>query len=1533
MRKSKVFKRICSFLLSFLLVLSSLSFDTFTANAAGIVDGTTVSTPEKGTTYEFDFQQNENLATSGTYGLLTIEGGSNYRYHGSDHGVVGSVTFTIQVAGNCKISMGSCCYTGSSDVFKASSETGAFDATQKAAQTAKCWNVNNNGEGDTVDFYYVGDAGSVSIQSTGYVPHIMVTPLADDYQLAVWAQKNFSLDINGTTVSVTGAASDTDKASISGGNVLYQGTTEGIVSVDLGGKTLTDALLSNLSDNITAKVSGYNVEIAFNDSDVKPASFTLNIYDNGLNATPAFGETTFYNFSDESVIPKVFKYGDFLQTITSRDGLLTVNGNDSLYHNGGEIAIKEGISFDIKVPGNADISFQQCLYGSGGNLVVSGVPEGATVSADSIAFNGTACKNEASIRYEGPATTLTFSVTGSGYLHGMTVTTDAEQTSGGETEDGDDGNTEVTPSEPTVTTGKIDIWDIGAKAESGSIYNNHITQEAWAATGLDLSTSLGTTTVTFGDAQLVIQNGDKICGSVGQDASASKYTVISYPDGYTSTGVWHTNGKGGTGRRCVILNNVKAGDRISAYMGSHTVEEDQLHFMYMGSDGTQNDGTDVLNRNKDMINNGGVRYDFVAKYDGQYKLYVDATTNLKPVWHRIVRVPAVNVTGNVDLNGTGVESFGIKFINNTTEDEIVASVNGTGFSATLTPGYEYTAVMTGVVGTSFTYDSKTISVTDAAVESGMSGVSLKAEKKDVALFSGTLTGLEGYDMSNVKVILAADPASLKEDITMKIAEDMTFAEYIEPNVAYTITLENANDYMIANPIVNIAADTQQNIEVTAKPCYNVTGSFLNVPSDVAVTSLTFTNVEDGYTYTGTISGNGYSVALRDGAYSTTAVVNGYSTSTHVIVNGAEQTRDLLFVSTSAAPAIAWVSDIYVGYPEKENNYDSVRDAVAACKAMNPTNEAQRITVHIAPGVYREQVIVEAPYVSFVNDEPSKEVKLTWYYGVGYKYYSAGAKQYYDEERAYDKYEKNTVTKWGSATYIKSTAIGFRAENITFENSFNRYLTEEELADGIEVSGESTAFIRERGVDVVSSAAKERAAALALEANHAEFYNCKILGGQDTMYTGGNIVCYLKDCLIEGNTDYIFGNGNIVFDECELSFYGFSDSKAGGYITAASEPYRTGYIFNNCTVTADANTQFGTGYFGRPWRQEATVCFINTKIADSSLIDAKGWTSMSGSLPENANFTEFNTTYMDGTPVDMTSRTSGTVVTENPIPDLQTVFSSWAPYYYGMEEAPDEEESSSEIESSTVEESSSVEESSTEEESSSIEESSSEVESSTEEESSDVEESSTEAESSTVEESSSEEESSEVEDSSKPAEIQPSKSESSSSKSSANTSKPSTQIKDEEVPLAESAVIVGEYLNVNLSQEQMILRIQLFEKYHGMNLSVLAHLGNGIGYTIDTDFVANMTADVQLGASLSEIKQFAQGFATYRVIPAQPQKFARSLTVHVHVGEEHIGKTAYIFSLDSLTGQFVRKDVVTVSEIGNVALTTSELSQIMVMIEK
>ena len=362
---------------------------------------------------------------------------------------------------------------------------------------------------------------------------------------------------------------------------------------------------------------------------------------------------------------------------------------------------------------------------------------------------------------------------------------------------------------------------------------------------------------------------------------------------------------------------------------------------------------------------------------------------------------------------------------------------------------------------------------------------------------------------------------------------------------------------------------------------------------------------------------------------------------------------------------ASTTDIYVGYSGKSNNYATVTEAVAACKSINPSGESERITVHIAPGTYREQVIIETPYITFVNDEPSKgDVLLTWYYGIGYKYYSVGSSGWYDSSAASSKSAKTEPTyRWGATVQLRSGATDFRAENIVFENSFNRYVTGEEIADGVEPSGsQSITFDRTAsGADVRSKAATERGAAIAIDAARAEFLGCEFYGSQDTLYTGAD-QGYFKDCKIEGNTDYIFGKGDYVFENCELSFYGYSSSAAGGYITAAREQTK-GYLFYNCDITANNDLVVSAGYLGRPWRDTAAVMFINTTVEYAGLIKDEGWTSMSGVEPTAATYKEYGTVLADGSAVDLSGR-KGSVLSAS---DAATVtvagwFGSWTPAY-------------------------------------------------------------------------------------------------------------------------------------------------------------------------------------------------------------------------------------------------------------------------------
>ena len=294
-----------------------------------------------------------------------------------------------------------------------------------------------------------------------------------------------------------------------------------------------------------------------------------------------------------------------------------------------------------------------------------------------------------------------------------------------------------------------------------------------------------------------------------------------------------------------------------------------------------------------------------------------------------------------------------------------------------------------------------------------------------------------------------------------------FTAVLEPDVEYTASLQGVNDYeIISGKTVNDNQNHTEDIIVAAKAVYAVNGEFTGLEAGTNVTELTFTNVDDNYVYAGTVTNDGYEISLRNGAYAVSAAVDGYRTTTHVVVNGAAVKKDILFVSTAAAEPMTRVPDLYVGYEDKaEYNYNTVKEAVAAAAAMNPSSEEERITIHIAPGTYREQVIITTPYLSLVNDS-DKEVLMTWYYGIGYEYYSADGTGYYNVENAYDQYAKSTASKWGCAVYVKNTATGFSADGIVFENSFNRYLTDEEIEDGVTPAADTGLPQRKYGTDVL-----------------------------------------------------------------------------------------------------------------------------------------------------------------------------------------------------------------------------------------------------------------------------------------------------------------------------------------------------------------------------------------------------------------------------------------------------------------------------------
>jgi pectinesterase len=265
---------------------------------------------------------------------------------------------------------------------------------------------------------------------------------------------------------------------------------------------------------------------------------------------------------------------------------------------------------------------------------------------------------------------------------------------------------------------------------------------------------------------------------------------------------------------------------------------------------------------------------------------------------------------------------------------------------------------------------------------------------------------------------------------------------------------------------------------------------------------------------------------------------------------------VLFFSFSDANAFSDKSADIIVAADGSGTVKSVQEAIDKV----PENNKKRFVIFIKPGIYKEQIKIPAtkPFISFLGENAEKTV-LTF---------------------------NLTNKEAGSTSASYSIYIGghdFRAENITFENSF--------------------------GVG-------SQAVAVLAEADRLVFKNCRFLGWQDTLYAKGGRQFY-RDCYIEGHVDFIFGQAAAVFENCEIH------SKGDGYITApmrfaADEP--SGYVFINSKLTGE-NTKEGV-FLGRPWRPYGRTVFLNTEMG--SHIRPEGWNNWGKTENEQtAYFAEYN----------------------------------------------------------------------------------------------------------------------------------------------------------------------------------------------------------------------------------------------------------------------------------------------------------------------
>ena len=253
-------------------------------------------------------------------------------------------------------------------------------------------------------------------------------------------------------------------------------------------------------------------------------------------------------------------------------------------------------------------------------------------------------------------------------------------------------------------------------------------------------------------------------------------------------------------------------------------------------------------------------------------------------------------------------------------------------------------------------------------------------------------------------------------------------------------------------------------------------------------------------------------------------------------------------------------------PEDKTYYvaaDGTGDYYSIQRALDMVPKTGGAVLSVSPGVYREVITIDKPNVTIrsANPDPSKTIVVD------------------------DRSAGQNGGTLHSAT-VNVTADNFLAENITFQNDFNR--THPQLPAG------------------------SQALALFVTGDRAIFHNVRLLGNQDTVYLGTHCgpdrqQCvatrqYFSDCYVEGNVDFIFGDSKAVFENCELH----STPHEGGYVTAQSKHYPdqdSGFVFDHCKLTADPGVT-GPVFLGRPWRPYATVIFMHTEMDDK--IDPAGW---------------------------------------------------------------------------------------------------------------------------------------------------------------------------------------------------------------------------------------------------------------------------------------------------------------------------------------
>lgn len=576
-------------------------------------------------------------------------------------------------------------------------------------------------------------------------------------------------------------------------------------------------------------------------------------------------------------------------------------------------------------------------------------------------------------------------------------------------------------------------------------------------------------------------------------------------------------------------------------------------------------------------------------------------------------------------------------------DSQTFTVTGDAVTITLNnvPDVELTGKIVGTDSSNVTKLVFTNNTSGTVNEATITGDSYKVSVKPGEYTTSVETKDESttYDRASVKAgaenvndvyVEKDDPASKR---------DYSYTRVPSLATAGSIAVENGKPHTVAR------ADSSLTIPVKGKAKVAIS-TYYAFNFTVNGEKYDSTETDKGYTSVGTTSKTDTFEIVVEGD----AVVN-FGATTYI-------------TGISVVPMTEFKSEINV-----PGDYDTLNEASDAILGMQnrPEGEAGRVTINLTSDVF-EQVVMAAPYVTLKGNGHT----ISWYYGVGTKYYSIDpATGLYNKTLAMDRYssEEGNGSLWGGVFIVRGN--NFVAENTTFLNTYNYYLTEAEKTD---IAGSNLSVDRlAEGADVSDYKFKERSNAFYIEADNIEVFNCSILSSQDTLGRNGSANygyhAYFNGCTIGGNVDYICGEFAAVFDNCKLQWKTYKNDENNnakiGYIVA---PKTSPYVFRNCEVTTDgAHGDIAVlGKYGRTWGANSNASFIECET--NGYIDSEGWGEMSNGEKASAIFNEYNNTNK-GEAFVTTGCTKSTLdavvnyIDSENVSAVDTVLGTWKPVHY------------------------------------------------------------------------------------------------------------------------------------------------------------------------------------------------------------------------------------------------------------------------------